>query len=165
MKKFIQSKFLMFIFLPVLVIGCVLAPLLVPTSQTDTEPSETTFSGKFEFYDVTLDQASKDTVNISFGYQIEQGLDTSGLQIMAQPQKKDVSCSIKEFTTNSKPYIFKGDVPDLVKSDNNITTMSMATPAKCRFKGFTLIVFRLEGSNPVLFYEQDFEIPFDLEKQ
>jgi hypothetical protein len=165
MKKSIQPMFLVFILLPVLVIGCTLAPSLVPPSPTDTKPSKTTLSGKFEFFDVTLDQASKDTVNISFGYQIEKGLDTSGLQIMAQPQKKDsiVSCSIKDFTTNSKPYILKGDVPDLVKRDN-VTILSMATPAKCRFKGFALIVFRLEGGNPVMLYEQDFEIPFDLEK-
>lgn len=155
--------FLVFILLPVLVIGCVITPSLVPPSPTDTEPSETILSDKFEFFDVILDQASKDTVNITFGYQIENGLDTSGLQIMAQPQKKDVSCNIKEFTTNSMPYILKGDVPDLAKSDH-VTNLSMATPAKCEFKGFTLIVFHLEGSNPVIFYEQDFEIPFDLEK-
>ncbi|HYE67009.1 MAG TPA: hypothetical protein VEA58_00270 [Anaerovoracaceae bacterium] len=164
MKKSIQPLFLVFILLPILVIGCVITPSLVPPSPIGTEPSETTLGGKFEFFDVILDQASKDTVNITFGYQIERGLDTSGLQIMAQPQKKDVSCSIKDFTTNSKPYILKGDVPDLVKSDN-VTTLSMATPAKCEFKGFTLIVFRFEGENPVIFYEQDFEIPFELEKQ
>ena len=162
MRKSIQSIFPAFILLPVLAIGCAFASSLVQPSQTDTAPSETTLSGKFEFFDVTLDQESKDTVNISFGYQIETSLDTSGLQIMAQPQKKDVNCSIKDFTTNSKPYVFE-DVPDLVKS-GNVTTMSMRTPAKCRFKGFTLIVFRLEGSNPVIFYEQDFPIPFDLEK-
>src|SRR5688572_1440129 len=137
MRKSIQSIYPAFILLPVLAIGCAFASSLAQPSQTDTERSETIFSGKFEFFDVVLDQESKDTVNISFGYQIEKGLDTSGLQIMAQPQKKDVSCSIKDFTTNSKPYIFKGDVPALVKSDN-VTTMSMATPAKCRFKGFTL---------------------------
>ncbi len=163
MRKSIQSIFPVFILLPVLAIGCAFASSLVQPSQTDTESSDTTFSGKFEFFDVTLDQESKDTVNISFGYQIEKDLDTSGLQIMAQPQKKDVSCSIKDFTTDSKPYVLE-DVPDLIKSDN-VTTMSMATPAKCRFTGFTLIVFRLEGSNPVIFYEQDFEIPFDLEKR
>jgi len=164
MKKSIQSIFPLVILLPVLAIGCAFASSLVPPNPSDTQPSKTTLSGKFEFFDVTLDQVSKDTVNISFGYKIEKGLDTSGLQIMAQPQKKDVSCSIKDFTTNSKPYILKGDVTGLIKSDN-ITAMSMATPAKCRFNGFTLIVFRLEGSNPVMFYEQDFEIPFDLEKQ
>ena len=161
MRKPIQSILPVFILLPVLAIGCAFVSSLVPPSQTD--PSETTFSGKFEFFDVTLDQESKDTVNISFGYKIEKGMDTSGLQIMAQPQKKDVSCSVEDFTTDSKPYVLE-DVPSLVKSDN-VTTMSMATPAKCRFKGITLIAFRLEGSNPVIFYEQDFEISFDLEKR
>jgi hypothetical protein len=164
MKKSIQSIFLVFILLPVLAIGCAFGSSLVPPSPTDIlEPSETTLSGKFEFFDVTLDQASKDTINISFGYQIDKNLDTSGLQTMAIPQRKEVSCSIKDFTTNSKPYILKGDVSNPVKSGN--TTLSMETPAKCIFKGLTLIVFRLENSNPVVFYEQDFKITFTLEKQ
>ncbi len=164
MRKSIKSIFPVFILLPVLAIGCAFASSLVQPSQRNTQPSEPTFSDKFEFSDVTLlDQESKDTINISFGYQIEKDLATSGLQIMAQPQRKDVSCSINDFTTNSKPYVLE-DAPDLVKSDN-VTTMSMTTPAKCRFNGFTLMVFRLEGSNPVILYEQDFDIPFDLEKQ
>lgn len=154
---------LVFILPPVLVIGCVIILLLVPTSPKDTERSETILSGKFEFFDVILNQESNDKVNITFSYRVERGVDTSGLQIMAQPLKKDVNCSIKSFTTNSKPYVFE-DIPDLVKSDN-VTSLSMTTPAKCEFKGFTLIVFRLEGSNPVLFYEQNFKIPFGLEKK
>lgn len=155
---------LVLIVLSVMVIGCAIPPSHVPPNPTNAEPPEPTLNGKFEFFDVSLDQPSKDTVTITFGYQIEKGADTSGLQIMAQPLKKGVSCSIKDFTTNSKPYILKGDVPDPAKSDN-VTNLSMATPAKCRFTGFTLVVFRLEGSNPVVFYQQDFEIPFDLEKK
>jgi len=164
MIKSIQSMILMFMVLSVMVIGCVSPPSLVSPSPTDTESSETKLNGKFEFFDIILDQPSKDTVTITFGYQIEKGADTSRLQVMAQPMKKGVSCSIKDFTTNSKPYILKGDVPDSVKNDN-VTNLTMATPARCEFKGFTLVVFRLEASNPVVFYEQDFEIPFDLEKK
>jgi hypothetical protein len=164
MKKSIQSLLLVFIVLSVMVIGCVIPPSHVPPSPTNAEPPEPTLNGKFEFFDVSLDQASKDTVTITFGYQVEKSVDTSELQIMAQPLKNDVSCNIQDFTTNSKPYILKGDVPDPVESDH-VISMSMATPAKCEFKGFTLVVFRLKGSNPVIFYKQDFEIPFTLEKK
>lgn len=164
MKKSIQSMILVFIVLSVMVIGCAIPPSHVPLSPTNAEPPEPTLNGKFKFFDVNLDQASKDSVNITFGYQVDKSMDTSDLQIMAQPLKNDVSCNIQDFTTNSKPYILKEDVPDPVESDH-VTSMSMATPAKCEFKGFTLVVFRLNGSNPVIFYEQDFEIPFDLEKK
>jgi hypothetical protein len=164
MKKSIQSIFPVFIFLPVLAIGCAFASSLASPSPTDIlKPSDTTLIGKFEFFDVILDQPSKDTINISFGYQIDKNIDTSELQIMAIPQRKDVSCSIKDFATNSKPYFLKGDVSNPVKSGN--TTLSMETPAKCIFNGFTLIVFRLENSNPVVFFEQDVTINFTLEKR
>jgi hypothetical protein len=164
MKKSVQSIFPVFIFLPVLAIGCAFASSLVSPSPADIlKPSETTLNGKFEFFDVILDQASKDTINISFGYQIDKNVDTSDLQIMAIPQRNEVNCSIKDFTTNSKPYILKGDVSNPANSGN--TNLNMETPAKCTFKGLTLIVFRLENSNPVVFYEQDFKITFTLEKQ
>ena len=187
MKKSIGSKFLLFVLLTVLAIsGCAPAPTPEPTSTpvpptftpeptatstpippspTPTEPLGPTPSGKFEFFDVTLDQAGKDTVNISFGYQLEKGLDPSGLQIMAQLPTKgtSISCNTMNFSTFAKPYILKGDVSGIVKGAD-AASISMTEPAKCSFKGFTLIVFRVEGSAPVTLYKQDFEIPFDLEK-
>jgi hypothetical protein len=137
----------------------------VPPSPTPTETPGPTPSGKFEFFDVALDQAGKDTVNISFGYQLEQGLDPSGLQIMAQLPTKgtSVSCNTMNFSTFAKPYILKGDVAGIVKGAD-VVTLSLTKPAKCSFKGFTLMVIRLKESSFETLYKQDFDIPFELEK-
>jgi hypothetical protein len=133
--------------------------------STLTEAAGSTPSGKFEFFDVSLDQAGKDTVNISFGYQLEKGLDPNGLQIMAQLPTKgtSISCNTMNFSTFAKPYILKGDVAGIVKGAD-VAILSMTKPAKCSFKGFTLVVIRLKGSSFETLYKQDFEIPFTLEK-
>ena len=189
MKKPIVSAFLATALLTVLLSGCAPAPTPVPPtfttspipptftpvptatstpvppSPTATEPSGPTPSGKFEFFDVTLDQAGNDTVNISFGYQLEKGLDPSGLQIMAQlpTQGTSISCNTMNFSTMAKPYILKGDVSGLVKGAD-VASLSMIKPAKCSFKGFTLMVIRPKGSSFETLYKQDIEIPFTLEK-
>jgi len=180
---------LLFVFLMVLASGCAPAPTPVPPtftpspipptftpeptatytpvppSPTSTETPGPTPSGKFEFFDVTLDQESKDTVNISFGYQLEKGLDPSGLQIMPQLaiQGTSVNCNTMSFSTMAGPYILKGDISGIVKGAD-AATLSMIKPAKCSFTGFALMVVRPKGSSFETLYQQIFEIPFDLEK-
>lgn len=139
-------------------------PTSVPPSPTPTELPGPTPSGAFGFFDVALEQASADTVGVSFGYQLEQGLDLNGVQIMAQAMTKGASCNSGRFTVFSKPHAVSGIAVGMVKGADAVT-MSMQEPAKCSFKGFTLMVFRVQGSAPITLYKQDFEIPFELEKK
>ena len=187
MKKSIGSILLAIVLLTVLLSGCASAPTSVqptftplpipptftpqptatrtpvPPSPTPTEPSGPTPSGKFEFFDVALDQAGKDTVRISFGYQLQRGLDLNGLLIMAQASTKGASCNSGRFSVFSKPYVVTGTASGMAKGAD-AASISMTEAGKCSFKGFTLMVFRVQGSAAVTLYKQDFEIPFDLEK-
>ncbi len=187
MKKSIGSISLAFVLLTVLLSGCAAAPTpvqptftpspipptftpeptatrtSVPLSPTPTELPIPTPSGKFEFLNVALDQAGKDTVHVSFGYQLKQGLDLNGLLIMAQASSKGASCNSGRFTLFSKPYAVNEAVSGIVKGAD-AASISMTEPGKCSFKGFTLMVFHVQGSTPVTLYKQDFEIPFELEK-
>ena len=135
----------------------------VPPSPTPTETPGPTPSGKFEFFDVALNQAGKDTVLVSFGYQLEQGLDVNGLMIMAQASTKGATCDSGHFSLFSKPYTVNQAVSGIVKGADS-ASISMTEPGKCSFQGFTLMVFRVQGSSPVTLFSQDFEIPFELEK-
>ena len=136
----------------------------VPPSPTPTEPPGPTPSGVFGFFDVALEQASADTVQVSFGYQLQQGLDLNGVQIMAQTITKGANCNSRRFTVFSRPHAVNGVAVGIVRGADAVA-MSMQDPAKCSFKGFTLMVFRVQGSAPVTLFKQDFEMPFELEKK
>ena len=190
MKNLIKSICFTFVLLTVLVSGCAPPPpaptpvpptftaspipptntpeptatsTLVPPSPTPTEPPGPTPSGKFEFFDVNLEQAGKDMVLVSFGYQLEQDLDLDGVMIMASAAKQGTICDSGSFKLFSKSYMVSEPVSELIEGDES-AAISMTEAGKCNFKGFTLMVFRVEGSSPVRLYEQDFEIPFELEK-
>lgn len=136
----------------------------VPPSATPTPPPGPTASGIYEFFDVSIEQAGADTVRVSFGYQLEQGLDLNGVQIMAQAITKGATCNSGSFTVFSSPHAVNGEAVGIVKGADAVA-ISMEKPAKCTFKGFTLMVFRVKGSAPDVLYQQDFAMPFDLEKK
>ncbi len=184
MKNSIGSIFLLFVLLTVLAMsGCAPAPTpeptstpvpptftpeptatstLIPPSPTPTELPGPTPSGKFEFFDVSIEQESKDTVRVSFGYQLEQGVDLNGLKIMAQATTKGAECNTNKFSVFSKPYDV-AEVVSIVEGDNAVS-ISMKESGKCSFKGFSLAVFRVEGTSAVFLYQQEIEMPFELEK-
>lgn len=83
---------------------------------------------------------------------------------MAQAITKGASCDSGRFTVFSRPHAVNGVAVGIVKGADSVA-MSMQDPAKCSFKGFTLMVFRVQGSAPVTLYKQDFEMPFELEKK
>ena len=187
MKNLTKAISFTFVLLAVLVNGCASAtpePTPVPSTftaspippantpeptatstlvPTPTEPPGPTPSGKFEFFDVSLEQAGKDMVLVSFGYQLEQDLDLDGVMIMASATKQGATCDSGSFKLFSKSYMVSEPVSGLVEGDES-AAISMTEAGKCNFKGFTLMVFRVEGSSPVRLYEQNFEIPFELEK-
>jgi hypothetical protein len=126
-------------------------------------PAGPTPSGKFEFFDVALAQTGKDTVLVTFGYQLEQGLDPNGVMIMAQASTNGAKCNTNHFNLFSKPYVVNQAVSGIVKGAD-AASISMTDTGKCSFKGFTLMVFRVKGNAPDVLYQQEFEMPFDLEK-
>jgi hypothetical protein len=135
----------------------------VPPTPTATEPPGPTPSGKYEFFEVSTDQVSEDQVNVSFGYQMEDGLDLDGVQIMAQFNNQGASCNVNQFTIFSSPYAVTQPA-GLVAGDMAVV-MSMQDSGKCSFAGFKLMAFRVENQKPAVLYQQEFEIPFTLEKK
>jgi|SaaInlStandDraft_4_1057021.scaffolds.fasta_scaffold30374_1 hypothetical protein len=136
----------------------------VPPSPIPTEPPGPTPSGEFEFFDVTLELTDKNTAYVSFGYQLENDMDLDGAMIMAQAITQGATCDSGKFAVFSKPYFVKEFVLGMVEEADS-TFMNLQEAGKCSFKGFTLKVLDASStpSNPL--YEEDFEIPFELEKE
>ena len=136
----------------------------IPPSPTATENPEPTPSGVFEFFDVSLEKTDKNTAYILFGYQLESDMELDGAMIMAQAITQGATCDSGSFTLFSKPYFPTEFVSGLVEEPDS-TFMGLREAGKCNFTGFTLMVLGPNDtpSNPL--YQEDFEIPFELEKE
>lgn len=189
MKNSIQSVFLAFVVLMVSLSGCAPASTPVPPTSTPsplpptftpaptatrippaptataTLPPAPTASGAFGFADVSLKQLSADQVAVSFTYQLQQGLDSTGLQIGAEGWSEGASCNTMPFTVRWTPINVPASAAGFVNFDGG-ATIQMLTPAKCSFKGIRMMLFRQKaGPSNGLLYDQTFNIPFTLERK
>ncbi len=136
----------------------ILAPTAAPPTQTP--PPGPTPSGKFEFFNVRLQQAASATDKVSFGYQLQWAVAPSEVQIGAAGT--GARCDSMQFTTTWTPHDVDG-VSGIVMGEQALA-LTMTTPGKCTFKTLQLMMYlKSEGPTKGLLYQQSFDIPFTLQ--
>lgn len=126
---------------------------LAPTA-TQIAPSPTP-SGKFEIFNVAVQQVSANEAAVTFGFQIPDGVDPQGLMIGARPE----GCDASPTTFNFVAYVPGSSASGIVSEPDSIK-MHFMTPGKCEATGVTIFMFREGGAG---LYSAKFDAVFTLE--
>ena len=129
-----------------------------PPTATNTLKPAPTPSGKNEFFDVQVKQASDNEVDVTFGFQIQKDTELKGLMIGARPQGCDELITKYSFIPYIPSNSFSG-----IASDQDAIKMQLRSAGKCNATGVTLFMFRNGGGD---LYSATFDnMPFTLEMQ